>query len=283
MANFTNNNQITRFNQQNQNPHSVNTNSIPMYNGDMSLKLSFMNDSMSLSFIPVLVKEDGTRSFPKENGLMCVIKLEYAMVMLSWLNRYFIPQALANFEKQIADPTIALDPVVVGVPLNKDNTNMLVFRYDEPKNGSMVPTLTFHSGIGPDRRPTKSITYEFGIKNVFTNYDPNSGDYSVTTDQVQFWIFLKTLEHFIEASSMAESHAARVANSFVNKEMRSLIRQIAQKNGIATNTFTSGFDAIGAQTPTGVDGNRISASNNVANTTTVSDMFSVPDASDLPF
>lgn len=280
MAMFNNNNQTSRFNNQNQN--TVNTNSIPMYNGDMCLRISFMNDSLSLSFIPVVIRDDGTRSFPKDNGQWCVIKLEYAVLMSNWLKQYFIPQAKANFDKQIADPNLNLDPVVVGIPLNKDNTNMIVFKYVSPSpDGAMVPTITLHSGIGENRLPSKSISYEFGIKRIFTEYDDKTGNYAYSMDQVQFWVFLKTLEHFIEASTMAEVHAAKLGNSFVNREMRGLIRQIAQKNGISTNTYSTGngFDTSSHQNVGGVQP-ALPTSETTANVTTVGEMFGVEE---LPF
>ena len=285
MANYGNNNygnggNTNRYNNQNQN--SVNTNSIPMFNNDMCLRMSFMNDSLSLSFIPVTIRDDGSRSFPKENGQWCVIKLEYAVLMHNWLKQYFIPQAKSNFDKQLADPSIELPPVIIGVPINKDNTNMLVFKYTKPKNDTLVPTITLHTGIGENRIPTKSSTYEFGTKRIFTQYDETTGDYAFNMDQVQFWVFLKTLECFIEASTMAEVHAEKMGNSYVNREMRGLIRQIAQKNGIATMNYAGGNGNGGGGFDTAPALPAVTTSDNTANVTTVSEMFGV-ETSDLPF
>jgi hypothetical protein len=276
----------SKYNTQNQ--HSVNTNSIPMYNGDMCLKISFMNDSMSIAFIAAVIKEDGTRSFPKENAMWCVIKPEYAVLLLNWLNQYFIPESKANYDRQIKDPELELDPVMVGIPLNRENSNMLVFTYDKPRNEALVPIITLHTGIGENRIPQKSASFEFGVKRIFTKYDPQTGDYAYNMDQVQFWVFMKILNHFVDAITYAESHADRVANSYVNREMRNLIRQIAQRNGIQTTAYTNAFDnpngsigAINASIPT---------SSNVARSTSVEAMFAVPgneevvsSGEDIPF
>lgn len=281
MAYMNTNNNVSKFNTQNQS--TVNTNSIPMYNGDMCLRLSFMNDSISLSFIQAVTRDDGSRTFPKDNAQWCVIKLEYAVLMLNWLNQYFIPMAKANFDKQVADPSVELPPVLIGVPLNRENSNMIVFKYTKPsKDGALVPTITLHSGIGEDRLPTKSVSYEFGIKRIFTEYDEHTGDYAFNMDQVQFWIFLRALNHFVDASTMAEVHANRLGNSYVNREMRNLIRQIAQKNGINTMYNTNGFDS-NSGAPTGAITANLSTSENVAGATTLSDMLSVPGDSELPF
>ena len=270
-----------RFNQE----ITINTNSIPMYNGDNCLKVSFMNDSMAIRIIPVTIREDGSRSFPKDSGQWCVVKYEYAVVILRWLKEYFIPTALANFNKQIADSSADCAPVMIGVPVNKENTNMVAFRYTEPKDGSFVPKLYLFGGINEARIPSQVSEYEFGIKRIFTKYDSKTGDYEFNMDQVQFWIFMKILENFVNASTMAEAHAGKVASSYVNREMRDLIRQIAQANGIATynNTFSNSrpnFDdnqfvsAPAANLPTPAPTPTVA---------TLEDMMGVPGEGELPF
>lgn len=222
-------------------PSSVNTSSLNLFNEDMNLRLSFMDTCLCINFIPAQLRDDGTRSFPKEAGLWCVIHEEYAFLMLRWLEEYFIPIALEHHNKYLENPSIELDPVLIGIPINKDSTNMVAFRYDKPdKDGAMVPDIIYYNQIGVDRKPNKIARYTFGTRKIFTEYSPESGDYSLSLDQVQFWVFKKVLENFCNAVTMAQSHAEKLSSNFVNKEMRNYIRQIAVKNGIPVQQYTSG-------------------------------------------
>ena len=282
MANYINGNggfNSSRYNAQD--VPAINTNSIPMYNGDKCLKLSFMNDSIVIRIIPAVIGEDGSRRYPKDSGTWCVIKLDYVVLIRNWIHQYFIPHATEIMEKLKKDPTYEFEPVMIGIPTNKDNTNMIALKFEKPVDGALAPKLYVYTGIDENRIPSASEEYEFGLKRIFTKYESDTGNFECTMDNVQFWIFLEVIENFIDASTMAEVHADKLGNSFVNREMRNLIRQLAQANGIATYSYDQNKGNTGyTEKPTPKFDNN--ASQSVA---TLEDMMGIPGSPNdpLPF
>ena len=279
MANFNNGNGgFTNSKYNNQDAPAINTNSIPMYNGDKCLKLSFMNDSMVFRIIPATIGEDGQKHYPKDTGTWCVVRLEYIILMRNWIHQYFVPHVNEIMEKLKKNPDTSFEPVMIAIPTNKDNTNMVALKFDRLTEGALAPRLYIYTGINDKRIPTTIDEYEFGLKRIFTAYDSTTGEYECSMDNVQFWVFLEVIENFIDASTMAEAHSSKVGNSYVNREMRNLIRQIAQANGIATYNYdqNKGNTGYSAKPSPKFDNN---ASQSVA---TLEDMMGIP-SDELPF
>ena len=226
-----NNNQTTsKFNQ---NHNAVSTNGIMMFSGDMSLKLSFLDDAISIAFIPAVINEDGSRRFPKENRVYAILKLEAVVAFLRKMDSFFIPKSVEMYEEYLKDPNANIPPIEMGVPTNAQYTTMVTLYFDKPKDGAYVPQLRLHTDIDENRIPKKTMTYDFGVRPVFNKYDPATGEFELSKDQVQFYLFYETLWEFVKSATNASAHADRVVNSYTAKEQRNLVRQIAQKNGIA--------------------------------------------------
>ena len=80
-----------------------------------------------------------------------------------------------------------------------------------------------------DKRHAKEVPNAIRMRHRLTG----KGEVELSKDQVQFYLFYETLREFVMSATNASAHADRVVNSYTAKEQRNLVRQIAQKNGIA--------------------------------------------------
>ena len=229
--------------------NTVSTNSFTLFNTESDmLKLSFLDENFSISFCKPVQSMDGKNTYPSESRKYCVITPTTARSLLHKIDSYWMKDAIERFKAQKSGMTVD-DKAVTAYAINKNATYVLELYYKDPsESGEFRPELRFYENIDPTTRTPKGVeTYRFATNQSIDSYDPETGEFTSTSEYVQLLLFCDCLREFTVVMSRAAAHANRYVTNYRSNEMTRLIREIAERNGINTGYNPNGAPGSYAQ------------------------------------
>ena len=222
--------------------NTVSTNSFTLFNNESDmLKLSFLDENFSISFCKPVQSMDGKSTYPSESRKYCVITPTTARSLLYKIDSYWMREAIDRFKAQSSGMPVE-DKAVTAYVINKNATYVLELYYkDMSETGEFRPELRFYENIDPATHTPKGVeVYRFATNQSITSYDPETGDYTPSSEYIQLLLFCDCLREFTTVMSRATAHAYRYVSNYKNLEMTRLIREIAERNGINTGYNNNG-------------------------------------------
>lgn len=189
---------------------AVSTHGYAMFNGDTMLQMSFLDQSVGVTFNR---KTPGESHFNRDAKIYAIMRADTAATFAYAIKKDFFDAAYARYQKFIDDPNYEpTEPAVsVSVFTNKMRTNVLALWFDRPVDGKFAPTLSYHTDINPETRmPKATASYTFDYSYYLRGYDPSTGDYNLEGYWSQYDQFVRTIETFINSMTNTDVHASRV-------------------------------------------------------------------------
>lgn len=217
--------------------NTVSTSSFTLFNNESDmLKLSFLDENFSISFCKPAQTMDGKRTYPSEGRKYCVMTPTTARSLLCKIDTYWLREALDRYKAQSSGMPVDDKPVTAYV-INKNSTYVLELYYkDMSETGEFRPELRFYENIDQTTHMPNGIeVYKFATNPSISSYDPSTGEFTPSTEYVQFLLFTDCLREYTTVMSRAAAHAYRYVSNYKSQEMGRLIKEIAERNGIATN------------------------------------------------
>ena len=249
----------------------VTSNSLMLFSGDMSLRLSLYDQTLSLSFVPAVTDSaTGKRKFPKENATNVMLTAERVAALYDIITHRTL-YALEN-------KTFRSDSLTC----NRDGSMMIGIEITPEQ----LVNLIVYAQIGEDRIPKKILKFNFQDITPVLNFNPSNGEFSADDHPIhaQLILFLKMLDGFLTAVSGAEHHFGKYNDRFTDRRFMDSIGALATKLGVSTsrapqyNNSVPGVNVTpGANFPTG--NTTSTAGVPVAELTDINQMF----GSDVPF
>lgn len=195
------------------------TNGMTFFGKDgVMLKVNFYDDCVSLQFLlPVMDENEGKRKYPKENRPNFILTKERVSGWVDLLQNNFL-SALASGKSYAGGPFI-----------NNSKTSLVDVVY-KPEENEIC--LRYCVDIDENRIPKKVYEFEFQKLVNIENYDPTSGEFSVSESHAQFLLFYKALDMFCNSITMAQAHADKFCKEYYNTRLTKQIADFAYKMGL---------------------------------------------------
>lgn len=220
----TNQNTTTRVEASTRGYHTFNPNAIKVSAFDWS----FQGEMFKLVITPELPENEQTEKR----------RYDYDHSWITCLTRIKCLDLLNNV-KEIVLPKIK-DKVDAFVSVTVADVNQfgLGIKFVD---GKLVSYAKLIRNINPnDLTSQDEIAYEFRNGEVIVNYDNVNGSFAERIqNNVEFTLFLKDMENFVNASSKAYTHANRVVEKFYKDQVLGNINAIGNKVGADIQTYNS--------------------------------------------
>lgn len=208
-----NNGENSRYNNSN-NQISVSTSMLSMWDSATAaqLKLSVLNNGLSVAIWLPFINPDGSRKYPTENRFSTLLTQKNALAFERIINEHIIPA----YEKGVN--------AHAGIFTNSAQSNMVEL---EVRDGNFF--VLMHRNCDPTTRiPKDTIRFKFESTNIVEGYDSVSGELNAIPIQADFFVFAKAVYAYndLVAGALA-AHGASVATSQANQRFMEYIRAIA--------------------------------------------------------
>lgn len=233
--------------------YPVNTSSLIFFGENVMMSLKFSDNLCIISFRDAKIDENGKRTFPRpSNGdkeLSAVLTRDKVAAFMNRIHNEFIPTFKEYIDSRYHDTSFN-KAFSIGVPTNKDLSNVLCLSTGKPESGPYIPEITFCADIDPNTRipkivKTVKLTDDVPI---IIGYDPHTGNYESTQPEYpQIITFVMALEEFVKSQCKGRVHEFEERYGERNFRTRTVINQIAMKNGIQVDTGTSYQQKAGTQ------------------------------------
>lgn len=201
----------------------VTSNSLMLFSGDMSIRVSLYDQALSLSFTPALTDSStGKRKFPKENATNVLLTAERTTALYDIITH----RTLNAIENKT--------PRSDAISCNKDGSTLLSVNV----NSDMIVELVVYTGIEEDRIPKKTLKFVFQDIIPINNFNPATGEFVVgdTPIRAQLLLFIKLLAGFLTACAGAEHHFGKYNDRFSDRRFMGSIDAMATKLGVNTTS-----------------------------------------------
>lgn len=210
----------------------VNTSSMILYSGNVSLRMDLYNRNLSIGLIRAVQTPEGKNTFPKDSAIRVLLT----------------PDRVESLVLLITDGVIpALEARRVyseGLITNSRMTNMIMVGCDADGNAY----LDIFNGMNDRRIPKEYARFVFQRNQTLSKFNPNTGDYEQGPDvQGQLYLFARCLEDFSYNVSMAGAHFQRITDNGFNRRLMSILQEIAIKLGVPVRTSSNGDNSGGYQ------------------------------------
>lgn len=190
-----------------------------------TLQVGGWDEMFSMRINPTLPPEKQSRDhlFDYERFVATSFNMEKALLFLFKINKDILP-AIENDEEKNIGISVGGDSLVT-IGTGKSITN------------SIRPYIAIHKGLNPDtKKPEQSIYYEFRKSITIDDYNPETGEYTVSEEyDSELNLFCELLKSFIQNSNF-NAHVNRFNNRFANEKNFNTMNAIAAKVGADTNT-----------------------------------------------
>lgn len=226
----------------NQEKFPITTTSLIFFGDNVMMTLKFSDNLCIISFRDAKIDENGKKTYPRPaNGdkeLSAVLTRDKVTALMSRLHNQFIPTFKEYIDNRIDDPSFNKG-FSIGIPTNKELTNVLCVSTGKPESGPYVPEIVFCVDIDSSTRLPKTVKTVRLSENVpvLVGYDPTTGDYtSMQSEYPQIITFMMALEEFIKSQCRGRVHEIEERYNYIGSKTRNVINQIAMKNGIQIET-----------------------------------------------
>lgn len=195
----------------------VNTTSLILYSGNMSLRMDLYNRNLQIGLIRAVQNSEGKNTFPKDSAVKVLLTPERVQSLVTMITDGLISALEAR------------RPYSSGLITNSRMTNMILVGCDTDGN----TYLDIYTGMDERRLPKESARFIFNRNQTLSKFNPNTGDYEQGPDiQGQLYLFTRCLEDFSYNTSMTGAHFNRVAENSYNRRLMALLQDIAIKIGV---------------------------------------------------
>ena len=200
--------------QQNQRP-SISTSLLSMWDANqngMKFNVTALDSGLSVGMWVPFVGPDGRRSYPKEQRYMTVLSQKNCMLLEDMIVNKMLPEYMAGKNCRY------------GVFTNSAKSTMFEL---ETRDGEFFANL--YIGCDATTHVAQStLRFKFESSAYVTSYDPTTGIYDTEPLQVDFFIFLKTIQGFNKlCAGLIAGHGKMVAGNFQHVRLMNYIQAIA--------------------------------------------------------
>lgn len=196
------------------------TNGLTLFSGDVCLRLSLYDQSLSLSFCNAVTDSaSGKRKFPKESAVNVLLTTERVAALYSIITHRTASALETGMQRSDS------------ITCNRSGSTMLTVEVTPEK----MIHLICYAEIGENRIPKKIIRFTFQDITPILGFNPQTGDFTADEKPIraQFILFMKVLEGFLTASSYADAHSIKYTDRYSDRRLMSSIGAIASKLGVA--------------------------------------------------
>ena len=176
------------------------------------LKLSILNNGLSIAIWLPFVNPDGTRKYPTENRFSTVLSQKNALAMERVITDYIIPA----YEKGVNHHA--------GIFTNSSRSNMVEI---EVRDGDFY--FLMHRNCDPvSRIPKDTIRFKFESAAIIDGYDSVTGEMNVVPIHADFFVFAKAIYAYNSlAAGTIAAHGNSIASNNMNQRFMEYVRAIA--------------------------------------------------------
>lgn len=229
-------------NQGQQEKYPVQTSSLIFFGDNVMMQMKFSDNLCIIAFRDAKIDENGKRTYPRpSNGdkdTSAVLTRDKAATFLRRIQKNFIPTFESYLKTRLEDPSFNKG-FSVGVPTNREMTNIITIATGKPESGPYVPEVSYYGDIDPTTKLPKVVkTIRFNdFTPVVIDYDGTTGEYAaVEPDYPQVVLFMMALDEFVRGQCKGRLHEINELYSDRYYKLRGTVNQIAIKNGIQVET-----------------------------------------------
>lgn len=230
---------------------SITTNVITFWDDNgTQLRLSYLENGVSLSFWIPQVSETGGRKYPQE--------LRYSTI----LNHKVLTALVNAIAGKMMDAYVeGRERYSCAVYTNKARTTIIQV---ELENGEFF--IKYHHNCDSITNiPQGTIAFKFDTYPIMTNYNATDGSLDAEILQVDFMLFTKALKVYVDnAGGMCAGHGSAVANNYRNRKMIDYLQAIANATHASLPAPSYGYNRQNTSyTNTNLNVDNIGASGNL--------------------
>ena len=239
MAEYNNNNSYSK--------KDVSTDALSFFNQNMMLQTRMLESALSISFRPLVVDDNGKRTFPKSNDAdrykhSVLLTKENAELLLKRLNDSFIPRLLDIMETKLNDSSYSHKPISNGIFINAKNSTRVLDFYSGEIDKDVNPSLRLISDIGEDRVPAYFVEYTFMNAPVIEDYNLKTGEFQLYPMVPQLLLFKRVLEEFLKAITCGAGHSSSLLFKEALNHLIDTNDQIAIANNVQIVKYNAATD-----------------------------------------
>lgn len=205
---------------------NVNTRGIQFMNSEghfpSTLQVGYWNEMLSFKINPALEKsqQTETKKFDYEKVISTAITLEKATILAEKIEREVLPAFYNNTE------------IFKGVPVGGDS---LVGVGTKNMDGEMIAYFAIFKSLDENtKKPEVSMIYEFRSGYTVDNYNPQTGEFSISKNiPSELILFMEVLKSARSGLTNAIAHSIRFADKFSRDRIHNQLDEIAAKLGVS--------------------------------------------------
>lgn len=226
-------------NQNNRNENRVNTVGLNLFDDNsMLLRLSYLDDSLSIQICEPEQGSDGKRHYPEQKRHSVIITADRAAALY---NDVIIPSVKA-VEENVA--------FARGIFCNRMKTTILQIMV---KDNEVY--LSILAGIDENKVSQDKVSFKFQKVQYIDDYNPSTGEVGNQTDvHGGYLLFTKFIELGVEALTGSAGHSMRKSNRATTRMIFNYLKAIGEKVGIIdpqqrsyNPAATSGFNRVNTE------------------------------------
>lgn len=222
----------------NKEQRNVNTRGVQLMNSEgtyqSALHLGYWNDMISIKMHPALDKKDQTetRRFDYDTSISTSLTLTKALYLAEMIETRLHPEIFNT----AAD---AKQKDFVGVEIG--GNSLFGFGFERREDQDPLVYAAIYKNLDADtRKPTSMLVYEFrGIRGV-TDYNPESGEFSLEQEEgkcAELELTQRFLYEAVDTLMNATAHTGRNVDAYYRDSINKRLDEIGGKLGIERQSF----------------------------------------------
>lgn len=211
--------------------YDVNTKGVQFYNINAgTLIVGYWKDCMTVKICPVLPQSK--RSESKVYDYDTFINTAFTLEKLTTMQLAIDSHIMASM--QTGNP---YDFTAIGVSVG---SNFVELSNGE-KHGLAKENICFtiYAGVDENGKSSDKMTFVFGKRNYFTNFDSEVGSIDKGADlEIEFLMFYRCIKEAAKAMTHAYAHSIRHSDQYTVNGIRESLNSIKTKLGIESSTYS---------------------------------------------
>lgn len=208
------------------NNFTIKTNGLNLFGADDNmLMISYLDDSISLSFCYPSIDETGKKTFPKDNRITTTLRRDTVAEFAEILRSESFLSAVENegtFNK--------------GVALNRQMTDILSIIVEGKNIG-----LSFFKELGEDHKPKSIFIFRFQKSKIINGFNGRTDEFAIDEMNAPLFMFVHMITAFEETcATKLGGHMAKLGLSWSASKEMEYLRAIASKLGISIENNSYG-------------------------------------------
>lgn len=185
----------------------------------LMLRLSYLDDSLSLVIGQPSVDDSGKRKYPQEMRHPFIITIDRATALYTSI----IPKVMKALEDG--------EDYNGGVFLNKAKTAIFEIRV---QSGDVY--LIYYKNIGSDRKPGETFAFKCQRTQIIESYNPDGSSFDQSSVEGYFAVFCKYIESGIYDLHCGSGHSVRKATAYMTTSIFNYLKAISAKLGVTVES-----------------------------------------------